>query len=413
MLIDKWLNSPWFVRIVALFLALMLYTAVNMETQTNPKPSGILQTTTETEALSNIPLQVIYNEDKFVISELPQTVNVYVDGTNSVIKAMKAQEGYEVYVDLSNLSAGKHNIRVQHRGFSNKLKVNIDPAMVTVEIQDKVEQIMPITIEKLNQDKLPQGYTSDEPIIVPNSVKVRGSRDDVKRIGFVKGFLDIEGVMDTVKKDVAINVYDLNGEQLNLEVEPSVVEVQIPISPPYKAVPFKVNRKGTLPNGMSIKSFEVSPTEITVYGPYEVIETIEMIDNIDVNLSTIDGDQTLEVKVPVPEGAIKVNPEVISIKVDVEEEESKVLTNVPIKLSGSSNLDNVSIITPLDGLVNLRIFGAEDVIQNIQPEDFDIRLNVGGFSQGEHEIDIEVVSGPQNVRWEITPSKALIEINNG
>lgn len=411
--IDKWLNSRWFVKIVAFFLALMLWTVVNMGTTTTPpKPTGILpKVSQEIEALSNVPLKVYYNEDKFVISEIPQNVNVYVEGTNGAITAMKAQAGYEVFLDLQNLSPGSHRVQVQHRGFSEKLTVRTEPAYINVTINEKIEQIMPVKIEKLNEDKLPDGYIAEEPITVPNSVTIRGSMDEVQKIGFVEGYVDINGATTTVEKNIPLNVYGLNGDQLNLEIDPAVVEVKVPIIPPNKKVPFKINRKGSLPQGLSIQSFEITPSEITVYGPKEKIEPIELIDNIDVDLSTINEDQTLEIKVPVPEGATKVNPEVLTIKVDVEQEQSKTLTGVPIKMNGANEI-NAALIAPEDGLINLTVYGASKVLENIDPSDFDVRLNVGGYSEGEYELDIEVVSGPQDIRWELNPSKALVKIGN-
>ncbi|WP_458415148.1 YbbR-like domain-containing protein [Schinkia sp. CFF1] len=413
MKIDQWLNSPWFVRILSLFLALMLWANVNMESGNTPAPVGSLpQVSHKTEALSNVPLKVYYNQDKFVVSGLPQTVNVYVEGSSSVIKTVEAQGDYEVFVDLRNLSPGSHKVRVEYRNFSENLSVKTDPPTVDVTIQEKVEQIMSVKIQVVNEDKLPAGYTAEQPISVPNSVAIRGSLDQVQKIGFVEGYVDIAGADDTVKADVPLKVFDHNGEELKLEIVPAVVEVKVPINPPNKKVPYKINRKGSLPKGLSIQSFEATPTEITVYGKKEKIDNIKMIEDLEVDLSKIDKDQSIDVKVPVPEGAIKVTPEVLTIKVDVEPEASKTITNVPIKINGVPNSQGISLIAPEDGLVNVTIYGAKKVIDNIGPDDFDVRLNAGGFSKGEYEMDIDVVSGPQDIRWDINPDKALVDIVN-
>lgn len=411
--IDQWLNSPWFVRILALFLSLMLWANVNMESGSTPTPAGSLpQISRETDVISNVPLKVYYNQDKYLVSGLPQSVNVYLEGSGSVIRAMEAQGGYEVYVDLQNLTAGPHKVRVNHRGFSEKLTVKIDPAIVDVTIQEKVEQIMSVNIQIINEDKLPEGYVAEEPISVPNSVAIRGPLEEVQKVGFVEGYVDVSGADDTVEMDIPLKVFDHNGEELSLEIVPAVVEVKVPISPPNKKIPFKINRKGNLPKGLSIQSFEVTPSEITVYGLKENLDKIKMIEDLEVDLSKINRDQTIEVKVPVPDGAIKVNPEVVTINVDVEPETSKTLTNVPIKISGVPNTQGVNLIAPEDGEVNLTIFGAKKVLDTIGPNDFDVRLNAGGLAKGEYELDIDVVSGPQDIRWEINPSKALVEIVN-
>ena len=80
MKIDQWLNSPWFIRILALFLSLMLWANVNMESGNSPAPIGSLpQVSRANEELSNVPLKVYYNQEKYVVSGLPQTVNVQLE----------------------------------------------------------------------------------------------------------------------------------------------------------------------------------------------------------------------------------------------------------------------------------------------------------------------------------------------
>lgn len=410
MKMDKLLNSPTFVKIVAVCLGFLLYAAVNMET-TGPKqttPTLLPGGEEQEEAITNVPLNVYYDSDTYYISELPQSVTVYLKGPSSEIAKAKVQDDFEVFVDLREQKPGTHRVYLEHRGFPDKLKVQIEPFITTVTIQEKVNQIMPVEVEFMNESKIADGYKAEEPIVLPNNVKVSGPKEQMQRISTVKAFVDLKDAEETIEKNVPVKAFDGNGEQLDLEVEPSVVEVRVPITAPNKTVPLKLNREGELEEGLSIKSLELVPNEVTIFGPMKELEKIDLIDNLTINLSEIKEDTTKELEIPVPKGAINVNPKKVKIKIEVEKKDKRVLQDIPIKVSGA-NEDIVSFLKPSTGRVDVTVVGAPSVLEKIKPEDLNVVMYVNESMRGEQKIELEV-SGPQNVEWKLSDANATVNI---
>ncbi|MBD8069803.1 YbbR-like domain-containing protein [Bacillus sp. PS06] len=408
---DKFMNNYWFMRIVALLLALLLFMSVSFETQ--PKsfsPLGLATSNDHVEIMTDIPVAVNYNDDTHVVQGVPQTVTVNIEGPASVTKTAALQRDIEVFVDLTNYEIGTHKVELKYKNISDKINVKIEPAEVTVLIKEKVTVELPVEVEFLNQNKVTDGYIAEQPIVKPNVVKITGARDEIEQIALVKALIDLSDVDETVIEESRVAVYDKNQNTLPVTVEPSVVEVTVPITSPSKKVPFKIKREGELKSGLSIVSLESTPSEVTIYGPKEVIDGIEFIDGVVVELDKITEDTTLEIAIPVPKGVEKVSPETISIKVDVEEEESRKLTNLPIQSFGLGNGLEIEYLDPETATLDVDILGAAGILEAIRPVDIELYINVTNLGAGEHDVPIEV-NGPQNVSWNLPQEKVKILIS--
>ncbi|WP_078543103.1 CdaR family protein [Litchfieldia alkalitelluris] len=407
---DKFMNNNWFMRIVALLLALLLYMSVSFETQ--PKsfsPIGLTTTNNHVETISDIPIIVEYNEENHVVTGVPSTVTVSLEGPVSVTKTAALQRDIEVYVDLTNYQIGTHKVEFEYRNISDQINVEIEPSEATVIIKEKVTIELPVEVDFLNQNEVAEGYIAEQAIVKPNVVKITGARDEIEQIALVKALVDLNEVKETVVQESRVAVYDKNQNILPVTVEPSVVEVTVPITSPSKKVPFKIKREGSLRDGLSIVSLESTPNEVTIYGPTENLEDIEFIDGVVVNLEEITEDTTLEVAIPVPEGIEKISPSTIKIKIDVEKEEQRRLSNLPIQSFGLGSGLAIDFVSPETGTLDLDVLGAESTLEAIRPVDIEIYINVTNLGAGEHEIPVEV-NGPQNISWKLPQETVKIEI---
>jgi YbbR domain-containing protein len=240
-------------------------------------------------------------------------------------------------------------------------------------------------------------------------VKVTGSRELIDSIALVKARVDLKGVNESINQQSRVTVYDSEGNTLNVEVEPAVVDVNVPITSPFKAVPLKINRKGSLKENLSITKVEAVPGEVTVYGPKGVIDGLEYIDNIDLDLTKITESTTIEVDVPVPDGVKRVVPEKINIKVEVEKEEQKTFTNVPIEYIGLPENMELEMVDPESGLMDLTVRGAPSVLEGLESSDMEMYINVTDLGEGEHELPLEI-NGPQNVSWDLPKRNVKIRL---
>ncbi|MBE4909690.1 YbbR-like domain-containing protein [Bacillus luteolus] len=406
---DKFMNNRWFMKIVALLLALMLFMSVSFETQPSPPGPSFPTASRDVETLTDVPITTYYDSENLVISGMPQYAKVTLEGPTGVTKTASLQRDIEVFADLRDLGIGTHNVNLKYRNVSEKIEVIIDPATVRVTIQERVSENYPVEVDFINKDKIKEGYIAEEPIVKPNSVKIIGAKEEVEKIALVKAIVDLTGVNETVETEARVAVYDKNGNVLSVEVEPSVVDITVPISSPSKKVPFKINRKGTLQQGLSIVNIEAIPSEITVYGPKEIIDKIEFIDGVTVDISELTNDTTLDIPIPVPEGVKKISPEVIKVTIEIEKEESRTFTNLPIQTFGLREQLQLEFIDPENGTLDVEVLGAPTLLDEIDPSDIELYINLTDIGIGEHNIRIEV-NGPQNISWVLPRVEVKVNI---
>lgn len=409
---DKLLTSNWFVKIISFLLALMLYTIVAMPDASTSDGDGLLNPEGDSYPISDMKLQVLYDEEEVVVSELPETVDVIVEGrTDGVMISRMTNK--EVFVDLRNLTPGQHLVTVKHRDFPENVDVTIDPARVSVTIEEKKSNTYQAGINLLKADELPEGFQAENPIVTPETVTVTGGASKLEQVAFVRGYVDVSGAKEALNARVTLNVYDANMDEIQgLTIEPAIVDVEVPISSPSKKVPVELDQKGELPEGTSISSIKVEPKEVSVFGPQKELEKLEVLDGASIDLSKISEDTTLELAVPVPDGMTKVEPQKVKVKITVGEEEEKAFNDIPIKVTGLSDGLTASVKNPDSGLTEMTFYGTSDVLNNLLSADFEAYVDASNLSEGEHVLDMKW-SGPSYIRWSSAPKKVTLTIQNG
>jgi YbbR domain-containing protein len=408
---DKLLTSNWFVKIISFLLALMLYTIVAMPDASTSNTNDVLQPQTESERIPNMELEVLYDEENVVVSDLPETVDVLVEGRTDGLMLSKLTNK-EIYVDLRNLTPGQHLVTVKHRDFPENVDVTIDPVRVSVTIEEKKSNTFQAGINLLKAEELPEGYSTEEPIVSPKTVTVTGASSKLEQVAFVRGYVNVSGAKEEVNERITLNVYDANMEEIQgLSIDPAVVDVKVPVTAPFKKVPIKLDQKGKLPEGTSISSIELEPKEVSVFGPEEELGKLEFLDGIPLDLSEITKDTTIKLDVPVPDGMKKVDPETVKAKITVGKEEEKAFEDVPIKVTGISEGLAANISEPKQGSTNMTLYGVSSVLDTIQNGDFQAYIDASGLSEGEHELELQW-NGPSYVRWSGSDKKVKLKIEN-
>ncbi|MDR0120911.1 YbbR-like domain-containing protein [Bacillus pumilus] len=411
---DKILNNRWAVKLFALVFALLLYGAVNSAQAPTPKKIGesfFPTSTTDEATLTDIPVKAYYDDEKYVVTGVPQTVNVTIKGSTSAVKTARQTKNFEIYADMQNLSTGTHKVELKARDVSKGLTLSINPSVTTVTIQEKTAAEFPVETEFYNQNKIKDGYSPEQPIVNPKKVTVTGSKDVIDKISVIKAFVNLEDVDQQIEKEAKLTVYDSSGNELPVELSPSVVNITVPISSPSKKVPFKIERTGSLPDGISISSIETSPSEVTVYGSQKVLDSLDFIDGVKLDLSKIKDDTEIDADIPLPDGVKKVSPETVKIKVKVATAQEKKIDNVPISVVGLSKDLTSDFVSPSSGRLTLTAKGSKSAIDKLKASDVEAYINVGDLNEGTHEVTIQV-NGPQNVTWTLSRSKVKVKLTS-
>lgn len=318
---DKFMDNPWFVRIVAMALALLLFLSVHDigKNEANSKPNGMENA--ETEAIHDVPVERYFDNENLVVVGLPDTVDVTIEGQRRFTEATKRQRDFTIYADLSDLSIGKHRVPILYKDFSEKLKVKVEPAYAEVSIQEKVTEEFAVEAE-FNNNILAEGFEAERPMVEPGVVHITGGKETIEKISYVKASIDARGLItDTIKRDAKVTVLDRELNKLDVFVEPEYVSVTVPVNNPRKTVPLEIVQKGSPPEGTVIKRIEGDKDEVMIFGTTEALKNVKKVE-VEVNVSKVSKDEEIEIPIPNPEGVNKVSPDRVNVKIFTEKNSS-------------------------------------------------------------------------------------------
>jgi YbbR domain-containing protein len=403
---DKLMDNPWFLKILALLLAVLLYSAVP---NSGGETSEINVPGEESSAtLVDIPVKAYYDTENLVVSGIPDTVEVTIEGPMPNVQSAKALKNFEVFIDLTNPKIGNQKVKFEVRDLSDKLKATIKPSSITVSVQEKVTKEFKVEAE-YNSSMIEEDYKAGQPVVEPNKVKITGARDVINQITYVKATLEGKDKFnETFTREAQVQVLDKELNKLKVVVEPATVEVTIPIKNSSKTVPINVLEKGNVPSGITIESIDLDVKEASITGDEDVVKNTENV-RVEVDVSKITDNTTLTLPVIIPNGITEVSPQTIKATVVVKKEAEKTVSGIPINIRGLSVNHHAIINDPANRAVNLLVFGSSDLITGISQKDFNVYIDLTGLTEGNHDVNIQV-EGPPNVKWKPDKSTAKITI---
>lgn len=314
-------KSPWFIRILSLFFAILLYYNANSFAITNKQPSSV----TEHEATAeNVPVNVTYNQDKYFISGYQESVSVELKSNNKILldKESNAEtRSFSVVMDLTKYSVGTHEVPLEIVGLPNSVKGTLKPSKLSVTIENKDSNRF--KVEAAIDNKIYQeGYSTKEATIDPSSVKVSGSEETIKEIDrVIAGVSERSNVTGNFSERVQPYAVNKSGEPLNVKIEPENVTVNVKVNVPSKRVKVTPIQSGTIPKGIKDFTFTIKDDMVDIEGSKDVLDEINGIE-LKVDTSNIRETTTSSYVVVVPNG-VKVNPETVSITVKPNEIKTK------------------------------------------------------------------------------------------
>lgn len=420
-----------FMKLVALVMALLLFSSIydeNMGTNDVNVPGDA-----DVAIIAGIPVKSYYDTENLVVTGVPETVEVTLEGPTPNVQATKTQKDFEVFVDLTKAKVGKQRAELQVRDLSNGLKATVNPNFVEVNVQEKVTKDYTIDIE-YDKKMIAAGYEVGTPVIEPNKVTVTGGKDVMEQIIYVKATVALpKDTKQTVNGTAAITVLDKELNKLNVMINRESVKVTIPIEQLSKTVPIEIVEKGSSPEGIVIDSISLDKKEATILGNKETLNKVENV-RVEVDLSKISESVELTLPVIISDGLTEVDPKqvVATIKVSkreatadndsvpdanenaeetttAEEKDTKSFSNIAIQLEGAADNQKVAIIQPSNGRTSLKVMGTSTELTKIKEANFQVFANVSDLSLGDHEVKVGV-DGPKEVSWELADQSINISI---
>lgn len=399
---DNLFQNRWFVLFISLVFSISLYFFVTTETDKSNDAGRLPGFSTEVQTLEEVPLQVKMDADQYVVSGVPDFVRVSLEGKTSALTRLIGNNNYNFYIDLTNLSEGEHVVDVKYDNVPDDLTVYIEPKNVEVVIERRASAEFTVEVDFVNRDQLPVDYELGTPELSTDKVTIVSSESVIEKIAMVKVYIDVADLRESIRnREVPISVSDIQGNALNVRVDPGVVTVSVPVDRPSRKVPLEVVTEGELAEGLSLVEVE-APEDVDVYGRTNVLEALEGVATEAIDLTAITDTTELDVALQLPDN-IRMNAETIKVKLVVEKESK---FNIPLTIEGAGNRE-VNIVQSGEDKLDVLVRGTVERLKNLKENQLTATIDVSELDVGTHTVPI-VIKGPSNVAVE--PARETVRI---
>ena len=390
--------------VISLILALAVFFIIDSE--------GNTMIDQYAEILYNQPVTATYNEEAYVVEGLPEEVDVTLIGRKADLYFAKQSPSQEITVDLSDLKPGMHEVNIKYNQILPSIEYKVNPSVVTVMIYPKVSETRTLDTDILNQDSLDSKLVLQSVDLKTDEVVIKGAEHRLKEVATVKALVDIENLVSqeegTVElNDIPLKAYDKNGDAIDVEIVPSKVSADITIDSPSKELPIRVIPRGEISFGYAISEITTNESRVTVYGNERALEDLRYVPvYIDVKDLNTDRQYKQEINRPVGVRSMSVNN--ITINVKLGKSVDREVDDVSIEYRNLSDEYTVQGLSAADTKVSVVLKGVNSVLDTIKTEDITAYLDLDGYTEGEHEVPVEVEG--EDVRIQYIPKTKKVKI---
>ena len=378
--IETWLSKSNTLLFVSLVLAVGIFIIIDQQIVVFSNKSA--------EVLKGQSVEAIYNEEAYVVEGLPSSVDITL-------------------------------VNIEYTQPMSSISYSVNPAVATVNIYPKVSETKTLSVDLLNQDDLDSKLVVDNVDPEVDSVVIKGASDDkainnLDKVATVKALVNLANI-DTDEagtvtlKDVPLKAYDENGKSMNVEIVPSKIDVDVEISSPSKEVPIRVVPDGEVGFGKAISSITTSESNVTVYGPQDVLDDLEYVPaKIDVDGLT--EDREYKINLDKPRGVRSMSVNNITANVTLGNSTDRDIENVNIDVRNLDNRYSVQGLSESDIMVTVNVKGVDSVISQLTSDDITAYINLKGYEPGEYEVPVKVEGTDVRVQYVSMTKKVKIRV---
>lgn len=385
-LLDRIFSDGRYTAIAALVLALFMYISVNISS------ANLSTALLSSKTLSDVTVTTRYNNESFEITGIPNKCDVIITGEAANVNTAATRNGY-CLLNLEGYTEGTHTINLSATGFGDNVSTTVTPSQTTITLKRKTTATFDISYDFINQNSLDSKYILGLPEFKGGSkVNIRASQDTLNTISMVKALIDVTGMKEGVNTTVAnLVAYDSKGQQVNAEIVPNVLEVNVGISSPSKTVPINLVLIGDAPSGFAIEAISMDHQNTQIYAPQSVLDSLNSV-SVTLDLSTITTDANIMLPVNLPAGVASSEVTMVNVSATLGLIATKEINDVPIIYRNNDN--NLGASDVDFATVTIMVYGTENNIENISASDvvayIDLKDSDGNLlEEGTHELLIQ------------------------
>ncbi|NIM96262.1 MAG: hypothetical protein GTO18_21400 [Anaerolineales bacterium] len=389
----------------SLFLAFILALTVWIAAVTVEDPT--------IEQLMEEPVPIEYSEPQegFQIVGQPVQEALLTIRAPETVWAEITPDTFRISVDLQQLGAGSHEILLEPTTDLQPLLITaVDPPSVTVLLEPILTQELPIEIIIAGDPAL--DYDVGDPVYNPTEALVIGPTTAVSSVAALRAEVDITGARQDVVTSAMLIAFDANDDVVEeVQIEPPTVSVRVPIeqSDRYRLVSVIPQIEGTPAYGYRITNISVLPSQVivTTSDPEAFDSLAGFVETEAIDLTG--AQETIERRalVELPEGFSLVGNQTVLVRVGIEPIETTVNLERPVEFQGL-NPEYAAELNPQS--VTVILTGPLAILEDLQPEEVRVILNLVDFELGTYEVTPEVIVSQPDIEVEILPPTVEVVI---
>ena len=358
-----------------------------------------------------------------------QTVSVTLRGNSS--KVTKRNDDIVVEADLTQIVDMDSTpvmvpVTVKCKDISAE-NITVSPITIPIEIEERETKDFMIAVNY--GDSVPgAGYEVGKIYANPEKISVSGPESIIDKIDRVVANVSVEGMTVNSSKKANLIIYDKNQEimsdkemqYLTFDIGDSKVDVYVELWSTVSGVTFTCDPKGTPANGYAVSKIVTTPSEISLAGTEEALETLKKNGNqIEIPSRLVDignARETVECKIDLaeilPSGTKTVSnqAESIIVEVGILPLGSKQIS-LPTQNIQALNLTGELQTVFTDTALTVTVRGKEEDLKNVTAASIKASVDCSGLDEGTYNLPVTITL-PNNITLlsEITANVQLVSL---
>lgn len=407
--LERILNRPIILLYISLACAILVFFLIDRQV--------ISLVDNEAEIISGQPVNIIYNQENYVVEGVPETVDITLIGSKSNLYLAKQIGDHKVELDLTNYTPGTYKVKLKYNHSMNNVSYKLDPATISIKISEKEMKEFDLSYDLLNENKLDQKLSINNVKLSKSEVIVKGSKETLDTISNVKALIDLEAANLTSKGEYEVDsiklvAYDNEGNKVkNVEMVPSNISATVKVESYSVELPVKVVTTGNITTGYALSSITSSVSKVTVYGDQEALDKLTNIE-ASLDVSGLSSDKTFNgIELVKPSGVRYMSDTTTSITVTLDTETSKEFTGIEIESINLATGYTVSALTENDRAITVIVKGVSSALETLEPSKIKAYIDLSGYGVGTHEVEVKLETDDSRFQLVSTSSKVNIKIS--
>lgn len=319
-LLQKILNSRFSLAVVSIFFSIILFltAAANNYSRVGTQISGATETYTHT--LTDVPIDIKYDSDKYYVSGYSYEAQVYLTSTNRVkldSEINSDTRSFKVVADLSKAEIGTGTVtaKLKVTNLPSGLTATVSPKTISITIGKKKTETFSVE-GKVDASQLADGYELKSVSTNLSEVEVTSDEATIDQIDHVVASLPDDTVLDSDYSDkVTLQAVSTDGTILPSVIKPAKAELKVEVKKITKTVPVSLKVVGDMSESLSNIDYKLSNQTVTISGSQEAVAAVnEVVAEVDITNVTKNTSKTVSLSAD----NITIEPNVVTVQLTVK-----------------------------------------------------------------------------------------------